>query len=153
MVNQKSLSVGPEGQVLLSMTSPALFLLALLALPSESLSFAPGFSCPGDLGGVRMVGEEGVGGQRAVRATSGSLTHPPHKRLGLGTERQGSCVTLLHPLNPGASPSPSWPDWMGVGSCSLYISAGPPKPLGCQGRQPIGVDMALSVRRRGSWWN
>lgn len=71
-VNQKSL-LGwgvPECHVLLPVSSPSLFsrritlfLLHLLALPAESLSFAPGLARPGRLGRVRMVGEEGVGGR------------------------------------------------------------------------------------------
>lgn len=67
-----------------------------------------------------MVGEEGVGGQRAVTPAPGSHSHPPQWMRGLGpVGGRGRAVTFLLPLNPGASPSPSGPDWGGVARSSL----------------------------------
>lgn len=76
---------------------------------------------------------------------------------GRGRDRVLPCSSLstqvLHRRRPGRT------EWAWAVAAFKYL-LGPPTPtprsrrvLGCQGRQPIGVDMVLSVRRRGSRWN
>lgn len=104
-------------------------------------------------------GKDGGGGRCwwAMRCESHSrVPHTPASAEARAGDRRGSgrllpCSSLstqvLHRRRPGRT------EWAPAVAAFKYWLGAPPRApcvLGCPGRQPIGVDMALSERRRGS---
>lgn len=100
-----------------------------------------------------MVGEEGVGGQRAVRPAPASHSHPPQWMRGLGPgEGRGRAVTfcslstqVLHRRRPGRT-GVAW------AAAAFKYRPGAPRAhriFGRPGRQPIGVEVVLPGRGGG----
>lgn len=107
-------------------------------------------------------GKDGGGGRCwwAMRCESHSrVPHTPASAEARAGDGRGSgrllpCSSLstqvLHRRRPGRT------EWARAVAAFKYWLGGPPRApcvLGCPGRQPIGVDLALSVRRRGSSQN
>lgn len=85
------------------------------ALPSESLVLRTRVVSPAQVGWVGLgLGKDGGGGRRWWATRSETCSRSPHTpaaaEAALRTGRPRRRVTLRLPLNPGASPSPSWPD-------------------------------------------